>query len=87
MAKNRRFRGETVQIRRVDLRISAARERVRPLLIRQQENQIRFARKAGWLRHPVILGRFGQNGERRNRTSGPWIFSPLLWHPSGANRH
>jgi len=86
MAENHRFRGETVQVRRVDPRISAARERVRPLLVRQKENQIRFARKAGWLRHPVILGRFGQNGERWNRTAYPWIFSPLLWHPAGANR-
>src|SRR6266513_342073 len=81
MAENHRFRGETVQVRRVDPRISARRERVRPLLVRQKENQVRFARKAGWLRHPVILGRFGQNGERWKSNRRPVDFQSVALAP------
>jgi hypothetical protein len=38
--KNHRFRGEFVQIRRVNLEASIASKRIRALLIRQKKNQI-----------------------------------------------
>src|SRR5205807_636307 len=41
--ENHRFRRKLVQIRRVNLHVSVASERVCALLVRQKENQVRFS--------------------------------------------
>ena len=41
--ENNGFRGKFVQIRRVNLYASVASDRVRSLLVRQKENQVRLS--------------------------------------------
>jgi len=50
------FRSKFVQIGRVNLYSAVTGYRVRSLLIRQKEDQIRFARELGWLRDHGING-------------------------------
>ena len=49
--ENHRLRSKFVQVRRVNFCASIASDGIRSLLVRQKNDQVRFSRKFGWLRH------------------------------------